>query len=62
MIGMNASRRRFPSIPFEIFRTSIGVSPVRDVACGNGGTLFYAAHAIMHDPHPVHRSRLITMP
>jgi hypothetical protein len=61
-IGINTSRRACPSIPFETLRTSIGVRPVREVACGSGGTLFSAAHATMHAPQPVQRSRSITMP
>jgi hypothetical protein len=60
---MKASRRAAPSIPFETLRTSIGVMPVRSVACGgNAGTLFSAAQATMQAPHPVHLSKSITMP
>jgi hypothetical protein len=62
MIGMNVSRRAVPSMPFETLRTSSGVMPVLAVACGRDGTLFSAAHAIMHEPQPVQRSRSITMP
>jgi hypothetical protein len=62
VMGMNTSRRALPSISFETRRTNIGVNPVRGVACGMDGTLFSDAHATMHAPQPVQRSRSITMP
>lgn len=61
-MGINASRRAFPFNPLDTFRTSIGVSPVRADDWGREGTLFSAAQAIMQEPHPVQRSRSITMP
>jgi hypothetical protein len=62
-MGMNASRLAVPSIPFETLRTNIGVNPVRGVArAWAGGTLFSAAHATVHAPHPVQRSKSITNP
>src|SRR3984885_16261478 len=62
MMGIKVSRRAEPAILFETLRTTIGVKPVRAVDCGSEGTLFSAAQATMHDPHPVQRSRSITMP
>ena len=56
-----AARRSLPRHSKPCGR-SIGVSPVRAVACGSAGTLFSAAQAIMHEPQPVQRSRSITMP
>ena len=63
IIGTNTVSLFGKLSPFFTAITCTGVMPVLFVAfISAGGTLFSIAHATMHAPRPLHRSRSITIP